>query len=300
MPEKQDPKTIRSIARLRRLGPMLETRLEDATAALELLVSEAESGEPRIEMWEQLHAAAVRDDLLVELGSAYEQLLKGRRLKPVAADTQALILMHAADFFQGVLGDAEGAAGFLERVVAAVPEHPEAFPRLERRYTAARDDRRLAELYAMAAVSRSEPAVLLIGRSLALMEMLPADAPVRTEICERLIVAEPKNPRIRTVLEAHCRKTGRFQEAAAMLEALLARPELDPREALEVRRRLVALYLGETKNPAGAMPHAEVLLQADPASVEGRKAVDRLLTHPQVAARAAAALLEARRRLAPG
>lgn len=50
MTEKQDAKTIRSVARLRRLAPMLETRLDDATAALELLIAEAETGKPRTEL----------------------------------------------------------------------------------------------------------------------------------------------------------------------------------------------------------------------------------------------------------
>src|SRR5207247_919835 len=88
MTDSQDLGSKRSIARLRRLGPMLDAQLDDPVAALELLVAEAESGELHPELWEQLHAAAARDDKLIELGTAYEQLARGRRFRPLPTGTQ--------------------------------------------------------------------------------------------------------------------------------------------------------------------------------------------------------------------
>lgn len=225
--------------------------------------------------------------------------MKGRRLKTVSPAVQAEILMHGADFFQGVLGDLDGAANFLTRVLAIVPGHADAFARLERKYTASHDDRRLAELHVLALATRQDRPALVIGRVLALIERLPADAPLGVEVCERLMVADPKSPRVRAVLEAHCRKTGRFAEAAALLELAIADPaRLEPPQVLEVRRRLLALYMGEAKAPDASIPHVEALLLADPANAEARKIAERLLTQPRVAARAAAALQESRRRMA--
>lgn len=296
MPESQDPGTKRSVARLRRLVPMLEGKLDDPVAALELLVGEAEGGEPHRELWEQLHAAAARDDKLVTLGAAYEQLARGRRLRPLAPARQADVLMHGADFLQGILGDPERAAALLERVLAAVPEHAEAFARLERHLAATRQDRRLAELYGNVGGTRRDAPVLLIGQALALIERLPADQALPAETCERLVRASPKNPRVVTVLEAHCRKGGRFREAAALLELAIQGSALEPAELLEPRRRLVALYLAEVKTPDAAMPHVEEILRLDPANADARKAAEKLLAHPAVAGRAAAALQECRRR----
>jgi hypothetical protein len=71
---------------------MLEAKLDDPVVALELLVAEAESGEPHPTLWEQLHAAALRDDKLVELGAAYEQLARGRRRRPLPPPDQPLPL----------------------------------------------------------------------------------------------------------------------------------------------------------------------------------------------------------------
>src|SRR5271169_5291920 len=89
-----DSANKRSQARLRKLEPMLDVKLDACAPALELLVAEAEAGEPRPELWERLHAAADRDDMLIELGTAYEQLAKGRRLKQVPPEAQVTILMH--------------------------------------------------------------------------------------------------------------------------------------------------------------------------------------------------------------
>jgi tetratricopeptide (TPR) repeat protein len=299
MNQSADPEAKRSVARLRRLGPMLEERLDDAAAALELLVAEAESGELRPELWERLHAAAVRDDTLMELGSAYEQLARGRRFRPLSPATQGEVLMHGADFFQGILGDADGAAAFLQRVLAAVPEHAEAFSRLERYFTASRQDRKLAELYAYVAGTRPDPPVLLIGRALMLIERLPPDQGLPLDGCERLVRAAGTNPRVITVLEAHCRSGGRFRDAAALLELSIQSSKLKPAELLEPRRRLIALYMTEAKAPEDAMPHVEEILRVDPAHAEARKTAERLLANPKVASRAAAALQEVRRRAPP-
>jgi hypothetical protein len=287
----------RSAARLRRLAPMLEVALDDAAAALELLVGEAEAGDLRPDLWEKLHAAAARDDKLVELGSAYEQLARGRRLRTVAPEMRAALLMHGADFLLGILGDADGSAVFLQQVVAAVPEHAEAFARLERYLTAAHKDRDLAELYANVAGSRQEPPVLLIGRTLALIERLSADQQLSLEACERLVRAAPINPRVGKVIEAHLKLGGRFTEAATLMELAAASGKLSEKDQFDLRGRLVALYMGPAKAPDSAIGHIEELLRIDSAHVEARKAAEKLLAHPKVASRAAAALHEARKRV---
>src|SRR6185503_8728040 len=170
---------------------------------------------------------------LAPLGSAYEQLARGRRLRPLSPATQAEILMHGADFLQGILGDPDGAAAFLQRVLAVVPDHAEAFARLERSLTASHQDRKLAELYAHFVGTSPEPPVLLIGRALAVIERLSPDPGLPLDLCERLLRAGGANPRVITVLEAHCRNGGRFRDAAALLELLIQQNALEPAELLE-------------------------------------------------------------------
>jgi hypothetical protein len=276
---------------------MLDVKLDACAPALELLVAEAEAGEPRPELWERLHAAADRDDMLVELGTAYEQLAKGRRLKQVPPAAQVTILIHGADFLTGIIGDVEGASAFLERVVAADPEHADALSRLEKHLAQTGDDLRLATSYAVVVAGRREPPLLLLGKLLALVERLPADKQLAFDLCERLVRAIPTNPRVVLVLEAHLKKGGRFREAAAVVEIgieLVVFPSFA--EIAQARRRVVELYLGELRTPELAIVHVEDLLRTDSGDAEARKFAERLLTVPAAASRASAALQQARGR----
>src|SRR5689334_9593353 len=126
-----DTKAKASVARLQRLAPMLDHRLEDAAHAFELLVSEAQGGALHPDLWEKLHAAAVRDDRVEPLVAAYLQLAQGKRLRSLPAEAQAGILMHGAELVQGVLGNGDLAAKLYESLLDVVPDHAEAFTRLE-------------------------------------------------------------------------------------------------------------------------------------------------------------------------
>src|SRR5215471_6787371 len=103
-------KRTRSLLRIERMMPLLEERLgslEDARRVIEVLVSEAEKNRLHADLWQRLHDAAVRDDMLVELSHAYDQLLQGKRLVPLAPASQGFVLWHVAKFFHDVLGDTE-------------------------------------------------------------------------------------------------------------------------------------------------------------------------------------------------
>jgi hypothetical protein len=288
-----DPK--RSVARLRRLAPMLDSALGHAAAALELLVAEAEIGQLHPELWERLHAAAARDDKEIELASAYEQVARGRRLKPLSPATQAQVLLHGANFLQGILGDGEGAAALLTQIVAVMPDHTEAFERLQRFLTATNRNGELVQLYATVAAARAE-APLLIGRALALIELLPRSESLPLETCERLVRVAGKNTHVVHVLDSHCSDRGRFSDAAALIELAIQTGSLPDDDVLQLRRRLVSLYLGDAKAPEAAIPHVEELLSVDGMNEQARAAADKLLTVPSVATRAAAALHAARTR----
>jgi hypothetical protein len=103
--------------RLARLRRELAERLEDPAAAIETLLHELEHGDLLAFEWEGLHVAAERDDKEVELGTAYQQVLTRPRLHRLDPPQRVRVLMHAADFFQGILGDADLAWTFLQRVL---------------------------------------------------------------------------------------------------------------------------------------------------------------------------------------
>ena len=94
------------IERVQRLRTALARRLENPIAAVDALMAEAGDGTPHTDLWEQLHAAAARDQLEEAVADAYTKCVAGPRMKRLTGLAQADVLMHAADFFQGVRGDA--------------------------------------------------------------------------------------------------------------------------------------------------------------------------------------------------
>lgn len=281
--------------RLQRLRATLDKRLDNSAAALEILINELVIGEPQPDLWEGLHAAAARDGMEEDMGTAYVKLATGRRMAQLPPQAQADLLTHAADFYQGVLGDAGTAENFLERVLHIVPGHREAFKRLQMRLQGLRDTRRLIDLYALVAPHIPDLSSDLVHKAVNMIVPLPATSPLSDDACKQLAVMAPSHPIVLEVLEAHCRKTKRLALAAAVLERGLAEPGLPKATITDARRRVIKLYVGELATPAEAIGHVEELLAHDPSDEVARSVADRLLSTKQVAARAAAALQKARR-----
>jgi hypothetical protein len=287
--------------RLERLGSMLEKRLENPAAALEFLISEILASEPRPDLWERVHAAAARDSVERDLASAYAGVTSPRRLSQLEPWAQADVLMHAADFYQGVMGDMDSAQKTLERVQQVVPAHPESFKRLERRYDALGDHRKLVELYAIVGAAAPKLGDELASKALKKIVPLPATTPLSDEACRRVARLGQEHPALLDVIDAHCRKTKRFALAAELAELSLSGGKLHGAAALGQRRKVIELYTGDASSPAKALVHIEELLEQDPSDSVARAGAERLLSHRDVSARAASALQAARRRSrAPG
>jgi hypothetical protein len=280
--------------RLQRLKLSVERCLEHPDAALEALMAELQLGELHGESWEGLHAAAARDGKESELARAYEKITVDRRLKQLNPEARITLLLHAADFSQGIVGDGAAAERFLWRVLEAAADHVEAFARLERRFGAAEDKVRLAELYALVAAKPSQPPGALAKSALEVVSRLPSRSPLSDEACQKLLVLLPESRALLGVLETHCRNTGRFGLACTLLEASLDSCPVSKAEVIERRRRLIDLYIGDAKAPEKAMAHIEDLLNLDPNDAQARGAAERLLRNQSVASRAAAALQAAR------
>jgi len=283
--------------RLQRLQSSLDQRLEHPEVALETLMLELQMGELRPESWEGLHAAAARDGKEPDLAAAYGKVTIDRRLKQLTQPERTSVLLHAADFFQGILGDGAGAEGFLQRILESVSDHADAFARLERRFSAANDKVQLAELYALVAAKPPRTPGELATAVLDIISVLPKQAPLSDEACRKLLVLVSESQTLLGVLEKHCRNTGRVELACELLEASLDGDAVSKGTMIERRQRLIELYMGDAKTPEKAISHVEYLLDQDPSDAQARAAAERLLSDRQVASRAAAALQAARRQL---
>lgn len=284
--------------RVQRLRSTLDRRVENPIAAIDALMAEAGDGDPRPDLWERLHAAAMRDGLVDALADAYQKCIAGPRMKRLSPEAQATVLMHAADYCQGVRGDFATAQELLERVLRIVPGHPEAFGRLERRFEKLLDARALVLLYAAVAAVPPKAANVLAAQAYNRVLQLAGKAALPDEALTQLVPLVPQQPRLLDALETHARATKRPALACILIERALASEtaESEDNDATPQRRhRLLELYMGEAASPAEAIPHVEKLLERDPADASALKVAERLLSVREVASRAATALQTARR-----
>lgn len=282
--------------RVERLKMTLDKRLENAFAAIDALMAEAAEGDPQTELWEKLHAAALRDGVEEEVADAYLKAIDGPRMRRLSVEAQADVVMHAADFFQGIRGDLATTERLLVRALEIAPDRVEAFNRIEPRREKPGDERRLVELYAMVASTPPRDPKVLATQALNRVVLLTAKDPLPDEACRKLVALVPANGRLLDALEAHCRATKRGPLACELIERAIAEDATASDATTAQRRaRLVELYFGEGEAPARAIDHVERLLERDPNDAAAFKAGERLLSNLDVASRAAAALQKARR-----
>lgn len=285
--------------RIQRLKRTLDVRLENPIAAIDALMLEAAEGAPHLDLWELLHAVALRDDMLPALSEAYIKASTGPRMRQLEPKAQAEVLMHAVEYFQDVLNDEDTAEVFLERILQIDPTEREAYARFESILERLLDGRRLLELYALVAHVPPKPLATLATQAFhRLLQLAPKD-PLSDAACLALVALADTNPRLVDALESHCRATRRPALACAVLEQAIedeiAGEEADEARIAQWRDRLIQLYAFEVGTPEAAIAHVEKLLEGEPAHPNAIKVAERLLSAREVASRAAAALQAARR-----
>lgn len=281
--------------RLQRLGTMLDVKLEHPAAALDVLIKELEQEHVDVSLWERFHAAALRDGQEQAVAAAYRAVAVKHRLQQLPAIAGGNLLVHAADFFQGVLGDADTATTLLHTVLERVPGHPEAFARLERRFLDPRDNLKLLDIYGLVAATPPVSADHLAHSVVNAIVALSARSPLPDETCRRLIALVPAGIGVLDALWGHCKKTERAALACELGEYVLAHFELQKQSALALRRDLADLYTSGAGELDKAITHVELLLEHDATDTRVRAAASRLLSSRTVGVRAASALREARR-----
>ena len=233
-------------------------------------------------------------------------------MKTLGPAAQAEVLMHAATFFGDVFGDTDGAAGYLEKVLAIAPGHAAAFARLEAYLVAESQGLKLSELYAAAAAQRSDRAeqLALLRRAVEILDGFAGEEERAFKLYQQILKLDPADAATRRTLEARYASAGRLSDVAKLLEQALvsesagaastdaARAEGSaPEAATAIRVRLIELYAGELKEIERSMPHVEEVLRAAPDHPKARAVASELVGHKAVAARAAAALEAAHERL---
>jgi hypothetical protein len=281
---------------MKRLTKMLDDGLGDPVPAVDALMTELGEGAAHPELWEKLHAAAVRDGVKAALADAYKACIDGPRMKRLKSHARTAMFVRAADYFENVVGDEKSARSFLENVLALMPGHTEAFARLERFLENERDPNRLLDLYARVAATPPKPAKVLATQALGQLDQLTPKNPLSDETCLKLVALASANPRLLDALDAHARGTKRHALACTLIEQALGDPSAPDSLVVQRRKQLLQLYMGEAGSPELAVPHVEALLERDPADADALAVGERLVAVRKVGPRAAAALRNAHRK----
>ncbi len=277
--------------RLETLGQYLDDTLEHEAQVLDLLVVAQARGQANQELWDKLHAAALRDDRLTELAFAYEKLGQDRRVRIMPPPHQAQVFLHAARFFTRALGDIEGAQAALERVIALVPGHPDAFEQLKKILEEKNDQEKLVALYLSNVGPKTEKEVALQNLRAALELVQLTDPDKAGKIAQQIIRLDPGDVDALYAICAGLEQAGKYPELARTLEqAVAAEPSGTEDRRFELREKLLELYDDRIPEVERAAPHVEEILAREPQHELARRVAARLLNNKAVGARIAAAL----------
>lgn len=294
-PSKPPP---RNPLRIETLASVLQQRLESEPQILDLLFSALARGSTNEALWEQLHAAAGRDERVPELAFAYERFSNDRKLKGASAAVQSAFLFHAGSFFADVFADPEGGEPYLVRALELAPGDKVIFQKLEALYAGKSAHHKLGALYAAAAPhreGRGEQLDLLRRAAELLGDSPDVDRTIR--VYQDIVKLDPQDASARRALEERYERAGRYGELARLLEQSLAEDPALPEDAAHaLRLRLVALYAG-LRELERAMPYAEEVLRVDPSNEASVAIATELLSHKAFAARAASTLASVYERL---
>ena len=91
--------------RIEELPELLVEPLTDPEPILETLVNAMARGQSHPEAWDSLHGAALRDGKVVELATAYQNVLGDKRVKLLPPDQHIALHLYAARVFGTMLGE---------------------------------------------------------------------------------------------------------------------------------------------------------------------------------------------------
>ncbi len=277
--------------RLDNLADALNDPITDVAEVLTVLLGAAAKKQHDPDLWARFHEAVARDGLGSDAAFAYEGLLQDTRMKLVPAQQQADVFVEAARFFRDLFDDPSGAVVYLERAIAAVPDHPEAFARLEQVLIDEQDAARMAALYVGAAARQrdAEDRLRLLRNGIALIQGFPRSEDELISLHEQVLKLDGADEPSRAATIELYSAAGRHRDAARAIEQALS-AGIPSDAANTLRERAIHLYANDLKEPQRAAPFIEELLAADPNNPVARDAATALLKNRTVAARVAAAL----------
>ena len=243
------------IAVLRKLAQLALEKLQSVDEAVSHLqqVLELQPGDPDAQAdLERLLEAGEKwyelVDVLVRHADASHKLNK--------LDEEIMLLLRAAEIWEGKVQAPEQAKKLLERVLELDPNHVRALMSLARIYESQHDWARCkATLEKAVRLAKTNAEMAELYYRLGRMEAERQGDAAAEPYYERALQADPTNVEVAEALEKQARARGDFRRVAALLEVRAERMQsMDVAKQKELLIDLGRLYVNELKSPEGALP----------------------------------------------
>ncbi len=261
------------------INERLAMPLAKETELVEVLIDEFAMAPNAEGIFDEFHQAAIRDERVSHVATAYRRALRKTRLQHLPRPAQSCVYASAARFFADVAEDTALAMRYAEQAIEAQPANPLAREVLEVLYVDAEDAARLSKLYhrVIDVHEHPEDQLRLARRAVTLMRAIPASDAAAASLRQWIVKLDASDLEAFDELQDHLARSGNYRELAALLERRLEQGE-DPEDA--VRWRLMALYRDQLDRADELARHLEVLLQREPVPPLALQGAEAMLESP--------------------
>jgi tetratricopeptide (TPR) repeat protein len=260
------------------------------TVAFDVVARAAREFPSHLALWDRLAVLAQRTKRSQHFVAALADAVPPTGDTGLPPNVESDLSERAATLYEEMLGEADRARPYLERILARDPTNERAFGRLKQILTSRERWEELEALYeraVQASADRARKAELLSEVAL-IAEEITGDKPRATSFYERILELHPGHEHALRALDTLYAAQERWTELADLLGKRIH--QATSSDTLVFKLRLGALRFARLNDPKGALDELEDVLHADPSGREARDIVERCLDVAALRARAAVVL----------
>jgi tetratricopeptide (TPR) repeat protein len=278
------------LALYHRLADVYERKLDDSSAAFDVVVRAAAESPSELAVWDRLASLAAKTNGVQALVDAIEAVVPPTGATTVPEAVELDLAERAATLFDERLGDVERARPYLERMLARQPGNERAFQRMRQILTAQERWADLSALYERVIAATADPSrrTELLAEVAVVAEEITGDRPKAIEYYERILELDPLHESAIRSLDALYVAQQHYDRLARLLERWLQSAEGSAK--LDLQLRLGALFFTRLGDAGAALSYLEQVLREKSSATEARAIVEKILDIPDLRARAAIVL----------
>ncbi|MEY2933939.1 MAG: hypothetical protein RL033_4688, partial [Pseudomonadota bacterium] len=279
-----DPQERREM--LVRLATVHETKLESHGAAFDVMLKALREFKEDLQLWDRAERLATASGRVTELAHALRDTLRSE----LSEEIEVELCDRAARLHEDTLGDAMGAAPYLERLLVKNAANQDAFARLKQILTSAERWGELEDLYDRTTrfIDDVPTRVDLLTEVALVCEEIIEDDARAIGYYERILEISPAHDASMRALDRLYQRAKRYPAWAELLGRRLG--DMTGDEALDTELRLARVQLEQLHEPNKAIEHVERVLGERPNDYTARELAERILQIGDLRVRAARAL----------